>query len=442
MLNQSINNWIAAIAFLALTIFMGYKVEQSNFNPIIYGSWFCVFLWIIFGNRTKSEVLFFIGLSVIARLVLFPAFPLLSDDIFRFIWDGRLIVNGHNPFDYLPTHWMNANGSDMGLNIELFQELNSPEYFTIYPPICQAIFGISQWVAGSDIYGAMLVFKFFLIGFELGSILLIYQILTKLNLPIKNILFYSLNPLVIIEISGNLHFEGAMIFFFVLAIWLMLNKKLFSSALALAFSVASKLLPLMFLPFILNYYGWKKGMTYCLIVGATCIILFAPLLSPTFIQNFSTSLDLYFQKFEFNASIYYLGRAVGEWKKGYNIIATLGPSLGLITLLGILFLAFKKKITTSKMLFQLFLFGFTIYLFFGTTIHPWYLSIPILLSCFTNLRFPILWSGLIMLTYLNYSEGTYYERLWIVAIEYIIVVSFIIYELVHLKQGKTPKLNF
>ena len=157
MLKQSLNNWIAAFVFLALTIFIGYTVEQSHFNLILYGSWFGAFLWIILGKRSTSEVIFFLGLAVVARLVLFPAFPLLSDDIYRFIWDGRLIINGQNPFDYLPTHWHNTNGSELGLNKELFDSLNSPEYFTIYPPICQAIFAISQWFAGSSIFGAMLV---------------------------------------------------------------------------------------------------------------------------------------------------------------------------------------------------------------------------------------------------------------------------------------------
>jgi len=442
MFKQNLNNWIAALTFIILTIVIGYTVEQTSFNFSLYGCWFAIYLWLIYGERSKSEVLFLILVGVVARLVLLPAFPLLSDDIYRFIWDGRLITQGQNPFNYLPTYWMESNGSELGLNKNLFDSLNSPEYFTIYPPICQSIFAISQWMAGTSIFGAAVVFKTFLIGFELGSLYFIYKILNFLKLPIKNILFYALNPLIIIEISGNLHFEGAMIFFFTLSIWLMLSKKWITSAIAFSLSVASKLLPLMFLPFILNYYGWKKGLKYCTLVGICSILYFLPLLSTTFIQNFSTSLDLYFQKFEFNASIYYIGRAIGEWKKGYNIIATLGPALGITTLMGIIGLAVMKKVTTVPSLLQGFLLAFTIYLFLGTTIHPWYLSIPILLSCFTKFRFPLLWSGLIMFTYFNYSETHYQEQLWLVGIEYVIVYTIFIYEIIRIIKGRSAQLIF
>ena len=159
------------------------------------------------------------------------------------------------------------------------------------------------------------------------------------------------------------------------------------------------------------------------------MLLFAPLISPTFLENFGSSLDLYFQKFEFNASIYYCFRWVGQLISGYNLISFIGPILGLTTLALISFLAVRKKIVDVAGMLNLFILAFTAYLFLGTTIHPWYLSIPILLSVFTSFRFPIIWSLLIMFTYLSYGNDPFYENLWIVALEYIFVFLIYVVEL-------------
>ncbi|MEO1628626.1 MAG: mannosyltransferase, partial [Bacteroidota bacterium] len=53
---------------------------------------------------------------------------------------------------------------------------------------------------------------------------------------------------------------------------------------------------------------------------------------------------------------------------------------------------------------------------------------PVVLCCFTHFRYPILWSALIGLTYVNYSYETYVENLWVVAIEYSLVLGFFLWE--------------
>ena len=62
------------------------------------------------------------------RLMLLFSFPNLSDDIFRFIWDGRMCSLGINPYGYLPSEIVDNHAA---LGAELYSELNSPNYFTI-----------------------------------------------------------------------------------------------------------------------------------------------------------------------------------------------------------------------------------------------------------------------------------------------------------------------
>ena len=155
------------------------------------------------------------------------------------------------------------------------------------------------------------------------------------------------------------------------------------------------------------------------------LVLFSPLLNLTFIENFSQSLDLYFRKFEFNGSIYYLMRWWGYQTKGYNLIQWIGPRLGLLVLLAILAKSIFERQPGWHNFPESALFAMTIYLFLGTTIHPWYVSLPLACCVFTRYRFPVVWSGMIMLTYINYSYPEYQENLAIVAIEYIVVYSYL-----------------
>lgn len=75
------------------------------------------------------------------------------------------------------------------------------------------------------------------------------------------------------------------------------------------------------------------------------------------------------------------------------------------------------------------LFAATAFLFFTTTVHPWYVTLPLALCLFTNYRFPVLWSGLAILSYAAYSQTPFRENLWLTAFEYSAVFGFLIWEI-------------
>lgn len=466
--------WVGLLAPLLLLAisYLGLKVGQSDFYPLIgiytflFLSYLAIYRW-----STPESLGFWWGIGIAMRLILVFCLPLLSDDVYRFIWDGQLVIHGYNPFHYLPSTLMEEGPAVPGLTQELYEALNSPNYYTIYPPIAQATFAIATYLFPTSIYGAAVVMKIFLFLFELGSIWLIIRLLAHWQMPIKNSLLYALNPLIIIEVCGNLHYEGAMVFFLLLGIWLIVKGRFYSSAAMLAFSVASKLLPLMFFPLWVRRLGgggeedkkrrgegvkWWEGIydrlqeqlklllqidikknilyfVFCLVLLAA---LFSPLLNGVFIQNFGNSIGLYFQKFEFNASIYYLLRWVGFQVTGYNVIAIIGPRLALGTLTGILLLFALERNPRWKTLPLKLLWAICLYLLFTTTVHPWYTSLPIVLCLFTRFRFPIVWSGLIYLTYINYSTEIYHENLWVVGIEYTLVAIVFLIELARAKSNR------
>lgn len=425
------SHWLLAGLFSLFILSLGYGPGQSDFGWIagLHGGAFLAFLAIYRIAGSKPSLYFFLGLSILLRLLLLGAFPQLSDDIYRFIWDGRLINNGLNPFSRLPAYYMQEGKELPGLSPELFAQLNSPEYFTIYPPVAQATFALACWFFPGSIMGATVTMKLFLLVFETGSLFLMLKLLGRWGFPEKGVLLYALNPLILIEVMGNLHFEGAMIFFLLLSLWWLAEGRWAASAVALAFSVASKLLPLLFCFFLIRRLGWRRSIGYFALMGGVLLLLFAPLLGSAFFSGMGSSLRLYFQRFEFNGSIYYLLRWAGYQLSGYNLIKHIGPALAAGTFLGILAAALFSRSRDWRSLPALMLSAICLYLAFSPTVHPWYAALPLALAPFTRFRFPVLWTALISLTYINYSYPEYREHLGVVALEYLLVYGVALWEL-------------
>jgi hypothetical protein len=193
----------------------------------------------------------------------------------------------------------------------------------------------------------------------------------------------------------------------------------------LALAVASKLLPLMFFPFLIRRLGWRRSLTYFSWVGLTLVLLWLPLLSSTLLANFSNSIELYFQRFEFNASLFYLIKWIGYQYEGYNLIRWIGPALALVVFLLILLQSLRDRGQDWAQLPTLWLFAMSVYLCCATTVHPWYTALPLVFCVFTPYRWPVLWSYLITFTYITYwTPGLYQENLWVVALEYVVLMGY------------------
>ncbi len=411
---------LSAVLYVALAYFL----ERQEIWFLL-GTWGTLFLCYFFLIKEKTNYLLITGIAF--RLIWLFAIPALSDDFFRFAWDGRLLVNGLNPFLYLPADLMQMPEIASQINAEeLFQSLNSPNYYSVYPPLNQYLFGVTSFISGNNLWLNVILLRVIILLAECGTLWLLYRIKTEQTLKI-NISLYALNPLVIVELTGNLHFEAVVIFFLVLTYYLFTNKAaLWKPALTLASAVCVKMLPLIFIPLIVNKIGRKKGVIFSLLTGVFCVLYSFPLLNFEIIQNISQSLNLYFKSFEFNASIYYVVREIGYWIYGYNIIGFAGRALSVIAFVLIMYVSFRKKPANKTLLKAAAIL--TIYLLFATTVHPWYITPLVLISCFTHFRYALVWSALIPLTYFSYTTIPYKENLWLVSLEYVIVFGLLIWE--------------
>lgn len=476
---------VISLVLIGLTVFLGYFVQRTDFQSFIaaYTAFFGLYVWIVFYQRQhfsviETRALLWLGIGL--RVLLLFSLPNLSDDYARFLWDGHLSVAGIHPFLHPPSYFIDNQIFPPGITLELFGKINSPGYYTVYPPVCQGVFMLAAWLFPTSELGGVFVMKLFLLACELGTLQLLWsnnkgfeepgkdqrerlpnllsheQSATICNRTQYATLAYALNPLIILEICGNCHFEGAMIFFLLAGVAALQRVNLVKGAIFWALATASKILPIMFLPIVWRWLGWRKGLVFNLVFAAAGLLIFAPVLAV--LPNILASLDLYFRKFQFNASIYYLVREVGFSKIGWDIGEYSGPALGGITMIGVLLLAFLMKggmalIPSGKAPFKapsksgfkgvnapflerinailpaVLLFALMIYLSLAATVQPWYVTVVFALSLSTNWRFAVVWSGTAALSYSHYDGGGLQENYVLIGLEYGILWAFLLWEL-------------
>lgn len=428
-----------ALLSIVLYISFGYDLVRSDFLKLIslYAGLFISLYFLI--EKYKLPFGFLVCLGIIFRIVFIVVIPNLSQDFYRFLWDGRLLLNGISPYLFTPN-----SSTALGVTIPQSQELIAgmsalnASHFSNYPPVNQFFFALAALFAGKTILGSVIVLRVLIILADVGILYFGKKILEKLNLPTKNIFWYFLNPFIIIELTGNIHFEGVMLFFFVWALYLLFKGKWFWAAVLIGISISVKLIPLLFLALFFKYFVSKKSpaildktvlIKFYLVIGFAVLITFLPFLSSESIQNFSATIALWFQNFEFNASVYYVIRWIGFQLMGWNIIGIVGKILPVVIFLFVLAIAFFRKNKTQQQLLTSMLFAVSFYFLLSTTVHPWYVATPLLLSIFTKYNFPIVWSFLVMLSYSAYGKNGFDENLWLVALEYFVMVGVAVWEL-------------
>jgi len=445
---------IVGLAFAGMTVFIGYFVQRSDFQVFIaaYAAIFGLYIWVVFYQKSyfsKIQIRHLLWLGIGLRILLLFSIPNLSDDYARFLWDGHLTVAGIHPFAHSPAYFIENQIFPKGITPELFGKLNSPGYFTVYPTVCQAVFALAAWLFPANGMGGVFVMKLFLLVCEIGTIQLLWRHAEQSSFAA---LAYSLNPLILLEICGNGHFEGAMIFFLLAGLVALQRGKIANGALWWSLATASKMLPIMFLPIVWRWLGWRKGLVFNAIFAIGCLILFLPILAV--LPNMLESLDLYFRKFQFNASIYYLVREVGFSKIGWDIGAYSGPALGVLTVLGVLIIAWRTKSFLSSelpdpenrdklsgSLSTSLLFALFLYLSFSATVQPWYLTVPLVLSLLTHWRFAVVWSGLAALSYSHYQGGGMQENYGLICLEYALLWGFFFWEVRRIIVQRAPQIS-
>jgi len=177
-------------------------------------------LWLIFG----------VGIVLRAYVLLFD--PLLSSDIYRYVWDGRVQAAGINPYRYLPANEALAFLRDR----TIFPHINRAETaVTIYPPVAQFFFLIVTRIGES-----VTVMRLALLGCEAVTVAVIVLLLRRMNRPVTRVIAYLWHPLPLWEIANSGHVDALMVALMLLGLWIALTGRALGGAVFIALSVLVK----------------------------------------------------------------------------------------------------------------------------------------------------------------------------------------------------------
>ncbi len=387
--------------------------------------------------KSKSNswllILFFSGL--VFRGLFLIATPKLSDDFFRFTWDGELMSDGVSPFEFQPRFYQEKFIDSPELQ-EKYEDLlnastedfpngmNSKQYYSIYPTFNQLVFYCSSWVSSPNDWNLSFI-RVLLILADIVSFFVLRRLLLHYKKSEFIALLYWLNPMVIIEITGNLHFEGFAIMFMILGLWLLERKRYFSSAVAVVFSIVTKLNPIFFLGAVFSDLGFKKGIKYGVSVVILTIIMFVLIFDLTYFHNFTKSFGLYFAWFEFNGGLYEFCNQLSLLFIGSRASSTLSIVFPLITVFLMLKVVFFSDAMNKA---EKLAFLFLIYFSFSPIVHPWYALLLLPFGILSGRLYTLVWSITAFFSYSAYKTGHFEQDLWVVFLEYLVVYSVLFFE--------------
>lgn len=415
------------------------------------GFWFtsavgCLTYWILLGQLDRTQfgsiitlfaVLFFIYFYLIKSysqrywlylpLILFHAIafnftPGLSDDYWRFLWDGHLTFLGLSPYEYTPTQLLEAGKTDVWLT-EIYHQLNSPNYYSVYPPLNQVLFSLAGMCKTPE--AGLLVLKTIVLSGNILLFMAIRSLIKRLKWGSHLLWLVVLNPLFIIETTGNLHFEGLTIALFLFGVTFILQNKLIWAGLLMGMAISVKLVPLLFLPFLFNTYGWKKNIPTMAVILFLNLILCIPFVNLETIGKISQSINLYFQTFEFNSLGFGLLNKTISSIVGFNTTQWVGPICTLLFLMigGWIWVSHWRK--PEKNMWKILMIILLAYYCLSTTVHPWYILYPLVIGLFAQSWYGVYFSLVVILSYAFYLYGNTTTHQLIIVFEYLLLISLI-----------------
>jgi hypothetical protein len=356
------------ISILSRPIFLrwGFPLEDAlipfllHFVPLFFLA--LAATWVTFRADADDAMTLglILGFALLFRGILLPTPPVLSSDIFRYVWDARVQAAGANPYLSRPADF----DTEEARKDPLFQQQNRPFARSLYPPLAQAAFRAVRAVAGESVTAMK---GLMLLG-DLAGLVILMQLLGSLGVPRGHVILYAWHPLAVFEVASSGHVDALVLPFILLAILALRNRRQTAAGVALGAATLVKIYPILLLPAL---FGRRRRL---MLLGCTVTILvgYLPFLPQAGLQvlghlpRFLADPDEMFNPPLMGLVVLLLSRA------------TQAPVLwvswiGRVSLLGILaWLATRQTDAPQRVLAHVWVAAAAMTLL-TLTLHPWYL---------------------------------------------------------------------
>lgn len=380
------------VLFISGLIMVALFVVLSATQSVLSIIWIYLFLfinyaissWVVTKTKTTHSTLTLIVVTaVICRTLLIFEQPILSDDVYRYLWDGRVLNHGINPYRYAPSE-PNMESLRFGSD---YSKINHKQLNTIYPPLAQLIFWLSALLKPT-----VIMQKVTLCAFDLGIVAVLFRLLSIRGLSSGLVLIYAWNPLVIIEFAHSGHMDSIGIFFLLLGLYLYEKRRLTMSMVIMGCSFLSKFLAIIFVPYVFfRSRHWRTISVFIL----TVLCVYIPF-SPAYNTLFA-SLFTYAHQWEFNSLVF-------TSLKGSISDPLLLRSLICLSILVVTITTARVCDDPLRYIYLVVAFGIVV----SPTVYPWYVCWLVPFLCFFTNWAWISFSGTVFLSYFVLIE---YEKL-------------------------------
>ncbi|HET9251367.1 MAG TPA: glycosyltransferase 87 family protein [Candidatus Eisenbacteria bacterium] len=388
---------LLVLAALAPIPFLGDLRVRTGAMIALWGAAHLAYLaaaWIVIrGTRISLPAVALV--AALLRALFLPTEPTLSEDVYRYLWDGRLVTLGVNPYVLAPDDPALAAHRD-----PLLERLNHAHVPTIYPPAAQLLFASVAAVSTDP-----RAFKAALLVAEAALVAALLSILRARGLPAERLLVYAWNPLVVVESYGSGHLDLVLAALLVTSLALLERGRRVPAGIAWALAVTTKYTPLLLAPWVARRKGWAF-----LAAGLVAIaLLYLPFASAG--GALGAGLATYARHWEFNGSLHpALEALTGSGARARWILA---GALGVATL----WTSWRARSGTAAALAIL-----TATIAVSPTVYPWYLVPLIALLPLHPSPAILAFSGLVALSYAPlpryHAFGEWTLPAWIPWVEY------------------------
>jgi hypothetical protein len=240
-----------------------------------------------------------LSVALLLRLLFLFSPPQLSDDLYRYLWDGWQLLHGTNPYTLAP-----GSVTPAPAIAPVHTLINHPQYVTIYPPAAQLLFA-----GGAALGGTVTGLKGLLVLIDLGLCALLIAVLKQLEMPAWRAVLYAWNPLAVIEIAASGHVDGAGLALLTTSLCLLVAEDkrpagrsqrqwpFFLSGSLLAGAGLVKLFPFILVPVLVLLVPTERRAHFVSGFSAALAALLLPFLPS--LLNIMSSLDIYARNWEF-----------------------------------------------------------------------------------------------------------------------------------------------